>query len=867
MATLVFSSLGTMLGGPLGGAIGSLVGRQFDTALMGGSGRQGPRLKELAVTTSTYGQVLPRHFGRMRVAGSVIWATDLVEHGETLGTGKGSPSLTTYSYTANFAVALASRPILGIARIWADGKLLRGAAEDLKVSGTMRIHTGEGDQAPDPLIAAAEGESLCPAFRGLAYVVFEELDLSEFYNRIPSLTFEVIADDSFDMQAVIGEVVDDIDASVALDGVIGYTSESSPAADLEVFGQVIPLEIDSGGEELVIARERRQDAAILLSEPAIAAADDEFGAASGFTRNRAAPSDQPPTVLRYYDVDRDYQASVQRAAVQPGPGEPGTIDLPAALGAAAARGLIERTARRVDWTRDRISWRTSELDPAVAPGALVALPGIAGRWRVREWEWRESGIELTLERALPTGADAIPSLSSDAGRANPPLDAAAGATILAAFELPLEGAAGSADVARPFAAVSGSGAGWSGAALYADRGDSQLLPLGPSGRTRAVMGTARSALPPASPLLIDRASRLVVALADPAMQLAAIDTRQLAYGANLALVGEEIVQFLGASPLGGGEWRLEGLLRGRGGTEAAIGTHASGEPFVLLGAGLAALPPTTLGSDAGRSVIAIVRGDAGPIAAPVLLGGLTLRPLAPVHPRQSVAQDGSWILSWTRRARGGWAWADGVDVSLVEQAEAYVVTLGPLEAPVATWQAAGPSLEIDAASLAVFTLAAPGAPIHVRQQGTHALSPPCCSARFPELTRKALFDDRPRDLRQRQPAFRAAASPLRPGPEGNLRQRGPDARRRAAALRDRGRTDHSTGKSARRQSVDYRHRCFRRMGRPRWPAGLPAGRRLALHRTARRHAGLRPVGREGNAIFRFLEKSFVPRGTTGGDEC
>jgi hypothetical protein len=88
MATLVFSSLGTMLGGPIGGAIGSLVGRQVDTALFGPSRRQGPRLKELAVTTSTYGQMIPRHFGRMRVAGSVIWATDLVEHSEAQGGGK-----------------------------------------------------------------------------------------------------------------------------------------------------------------------------------------------------------------------------------------------------------------------------------------------------------------------------------------------------------------------------------------------------------------------------------------------------------------------------------------------------------------------------------------------------------------------------------------------------------------------------------------------------------------------------------------------------------------------------------------------------------------------------------------------------------
>jgi hypothetical protein len=88
MATLVFSALGTVLGGPIGGAIGALIGRQVDTALIGSPSREGPRLKELTATTSSYGSPLPRHFGQMRVGGSIIWATDLVEHRQTQG-GRG----------------------------------------------------------------------------------------------------------------------------------------------------------------------------------------------------------------------------------------------------------------------------------------------------------------------------------------------------------------------------------------------------------------------------------------------------------------------------------------------------------------------------------------------------------------------------------------------------------------------------------------------------------------------------------------------------------------------------------------------------------------------------------------------------------
>src|SRR6187399_261090 len=103
MATLVLTALGTALGGPFGGALGSLVGSQIDRAVLGGGARrEGPRLKEFAVTTSSYGMPIPRHFGTMRAPGSIIWATDLAESRESSG-GKGRPSTTTYSYSASFA--------------------------------------------------------------------------------------------------------------------------------------------------------------------------------------------------------------------------------------------------------------------------------------------------------------------------------------------------------------------------------------------------------------------------------------------------------------------------------------------------------------------------------------------------------------------------------------------------------------------------------------------------------------------------------------------------------------------------------------------------------------------------------------------
>src|SRR4051794_22606289 len=123
MATLILSTVGTVLGGPVGSAIGALIGQSIDQQLLSPASR-GPRLGDLSVQTSSYGTQVPRIYGTMRTAGSVIWATDLVQSTQTTG-AKGQPDAT-YSYSVSLAVALSSRPVASLGRIWADGKLLRG---------------------------------------------------------------------------------------------------------------------------------------------------------------------------------------------------------------------------------------------------------------------------------------------------------------------------------------------------------------------------------------------------------------------------------------------------------------------------------------------------------------------------------------------------------------------------------------------------------------------------------------------------------------------------------------------------------------------------------------------------------------------
>jgi hypothetical protein len=210
MAALLLSTAGASAGGALFGPPGAIAGRiagayagnLIDRALIGGDSirrtREGPRLNDIEVMASTEGAPIPRAYGRARLSGQVIWATKLEEvitkRSETSdgGGGKGgagggasvTTTTTTYSYFANFAVGLCEGPIGQVMRVWADGKPLDLAGIN------MRDYRGDEEQMPDPLIVAKDGEA--PAYRGLAYVVFERLPVDRFGNRIPQLSFEIV---------------------------------------------------------------------------------------------------------------------------------------------------------------------------------------------------------------------------------------------------------------------------------------------------------------------------------------------------------------------------------------------------------------------------------------------------------------------------------------------------------------------------------------------------------------------------------------------------------------------------------------------------------------------------------------------------
>ncbi|WP_039019182.1 baseplate multidomain protein megatron [Halocynthiibacter namhaensis] len=206
MATIVLGAAGAALGSAFGGtvlglssavigrAIGATIGRAIDARIMGGGAEpvETGKVDRFRLMSASEGSAIPHLYGAMRVAGQVIWASDFLETSSTSqsgGGGKGGapkgPKVTSYEYSVSMALAVSEGEISGIGRIWADGDEI--SAEGLN----MRVYTGRGDQMPDLKIEAVEGTGNAPAYRGIAYVVLEDLPLAQFGNRIPQLSFEV----------------------------------------------------------------------------------------------------------------------------------------------------------------------------------------------------------------------------------------------------------------------------------------------------------------------------------------------------------------------------------------------------------------------------------------------------------------------------------------------------------------------------------------------------------------------------------------------------------------------------------------------------------------------------------------------------
>lgn len=209
----------------------------------------------------------------------------------------------------------------------------------------------------------------------------------------------------------------------------------------------------------------------------------------------------------------------------------------------------------------------------------------------------------------------------------------------------------------------------------------------------ATWGTAVTALPtPKSFFATDNVNTVTLLITNQNAAITTLSYLDFLNDGNLALLGNEVIQFQNVSVNGDGTVTLSTLLRGRRGTEWACDQHQTGERFVFLDrSGIQHTSQSLSLIDVTQyfKLISIGGSLDGQPAMPAAFTGYDLKPYAPVNfTIEAVGPD--VLVEWVRRSRWGGRMQDGVaEIPIGEEAEAYTayILTAPYNAAASNWKA------------------------------------------------------------------------------------------------------------------------------------------------------------------------------------
>jgi hypothetical protein len=776
MAALALGFLGTAIGGTIGGSllgvsaatiggfIGATAGQFIDQLLFAQTATQkGPRLSDLKVISSAYGSTIPLVYGLFnRISGNVIWSTGLIETKKTKSSGGlfgfGGSKSVNYSYRVSFALALAEGPCYLPRRIWANSKLifdrLDSAATGVaaptadigmvatrannthSVFDTIRFYQGTGTQVIDPTIESYLGVGNVPAYRHTSYLVIKDLQLEDFGNVMPNVEVELSGQSSITSGEIVTDIctranIASVDVSALTDDVKGYVI----ASDVTGSGAIGPLalvyDFDAANRptEIVFAKRGGAIARTIPIEDMGATDAARAEPDEPFRFDRVPDAALPREASVTYSAHAlRYQQNTQRAQREYGDSANNiSQELPMTLsddeGAKAATRLVFEAWAARRQLRFALSEKYLDLDPAET--VAIAMPSqpqagftatpmafrltrmLRGNNGVINCEARFEDTEVNSS-SLPGSAGVLPDdpLAHVFDIVWQPLDTA----VLSAAE----------DDAGFYWAAAVESTWRGGTILRSIDGGTTYTPMDSTGFP-AVIGSVASALPAGPADIWDRGNSITVALLNPDDALESADELLVLNGVNGFWLGPEsgqggeIVQFATATLTAPGVYQLSDLLRGRLGTEFAIGSHGADEVFVLLE------PDTIARQDYGAGdwnksrlykPVPTYSDEASTASESFTNTGEGKRPLAPVHGRGTRDGSNNLTLEWVRRSRIPQPGLGNGLVPLGEESEKYEIDVMSGASVLRTITATSPSASYSAAQQTADGLT-PGAAVSV----------------------------------------------------------------------------------------------------------------------------------------------------------
>ena len=311
---------------------------------------------------------------------------------------------------------------------------------------------------------------------------------------------------------------------------------------------------------------------------------------------------------------------------------------------------------------------------AVTPGDVIAFT-FQGRERRIVMESATGVFAREIEcRALPTLSRSLP----------PPAESEAGYDLPPSLGVPLVYTLGLPSISGREGVltwVAATATPWPGAlTIWRGSESAGFVAAGQLGAA-AIIGETLDDLPSGPLWRWDRRNALRVHLATGA--LSSLPEERVLSGGNVFALqtgqGWELVQFLSAELVAEQTYRLSGLLRGAGNSEAQLQPLvAAGAAIILLDGSVQPLvrDVASLGNVLGYRIgpSRYDQAHAAQAQLSVTPGNEALRPLAPVHLRARRTDEGI-SLSWIRRTRiGGDAW-NVLEVPLGEDQESYNLSI------------------------------------------------------------------------------------------------------------------------------------------------------------------------------------------------
>lgn len=704
-AAVAFGLSGAAIGGFVGGTVGSIIDSQIIfPALFGRAGDfQGPRIDDIQLQTASEGSPMKYVLGPSnRVGGTLIWMYKNSTTGKRIREvkstskqggkgGGGGGSSTSYTYYTDVAIGVCEGPINSIKRIWANNKVVYEQGTEDDRYEQLWIYTGTDSQTPNSLIQAQEGVANTQAYRGTCYVVFKNLELTDFGQRLPQFTFEVEQQTRMSVRQALNTLL--------TRGGLASNEYNTDRVTGCMYGMVLsgPTEMTKALEQLLVLNEiQTQEINGVLSffhlgdEEIVDVSGNDLAAyemGGGGTDLRPLEisdvSDLDIAVeinANYIDLDRNLQQGSQRARVaNPGQGfKVDTLQMNITSTSSFARQMVEKKLRRAYAERQAVRFTLPTKHLGVQEGDMVRVTVEGDQYMIRVMKVdRGANFEMRLEGVL-TEAQTLS--ASNTAVENTPITPgtpySAPDLTLELMDLPALREADLVDAGFYWAAcVTDNSVEWRGGSVFESLDNATYGTL-QSIDFESTLGTTDTLLPDGPTDYWDTTSTVEVTLLEGELE-SSTDLAVL-NGDNTILIGNEIVGFVNATLIGTNQYRLSRLIRGLRNTEDETNTHTSSDRVVLLSGGTLQRRPLSL------SAVSSVRylkplasgGDLADETAETLTpAGNALKPFSPAHVAGTRDGSNNLTLDWVRRSRALIRAYSTTPVPLLEAEEKYEVDI------------------------------------------------------------------------------------------------------------------------------------------------------------------------------------------------